>query len=336
MTSTTVQPDHAPPRPRPRDATCVFVFGCDRSGTTLLMSLLDAHPDLALTYEAPLAVALRDVFARGGPHAVLDALAAFPQYAGLDRARLAAHLADIRAPALADVVALAASQRAHAAGKRIWGDKTPEYWRFIPQLAAMFPDARFVHIVRDPRQVARSWIACSWGPNTAWHAAHAWAAAVATARAALRTVPPPRWCEIRYEDLIAHPPDTLQRVCDCIGVPFDPAMLDPATRAQHRLPTADLERLHARRHQPLRAEPRSARPLPPRAQQLIEAVCRELMIHYGYAPVFHCPRSPGPLARTWYRLLNRLLGWRNRWRMRHAPRPRFPLPASVSSAPCTS
>jgi hypothetical protein len=310
------------PRARPAHDPAVFILGCDRSGTTLLRNLLASHPDLAITYEAPIALSLRAEFERAGPDAAIDALRSFPQLASVDPAQVRADARALPDLAWPDLVALVMRRFAAASGRRTWGDKTPEYWRFIPDLASMFPRAALVHIVRDPRAVARSWARLDWGPGTTWHCARAWIRAVGTARRDLRALPAARWCEVRYEDLVADAPAVLQRVCATIAVEFTPAMLDPARRSQHELPTPALRSLHARHAAPISRDALDAwRDLPIRELEHVEAACRELLIHYAYEPTLRRPRHPGPASRARYALLRRA-----RARTRPAATPPFPLP----------
>ena len=77
--------------------------------------------------------------------------------------------------------AIAAAYKAYARvhGKTRWGDKTPRYIEHIPLLARLFPTARFVHLVRDGRNVALSYAGVPFGPNTVAQAAALWARRVA-------------------------------------------------------------------------------------------------------------------------------------------------------------
>ena len=73
--------------------------------------------------------------------------------------------------------------------KRRWGDKTPAYIRHVDRLATIWPDARFVVLVRDGRDVALSVMGVPFGPNNAWAAARSWATAVRQGREAAARYP---------------------------------------------------------------------------------------------------------------------------------------------------
>ena len=99
----------------------------------------------------------------------------------------------------------------------VWGDKTPVYMGEIPLLATLFPRARFIHIVRDPRDCVLS-SENAWG-NTPLRTAHEWATRVRRCRTAGRALGPERFLELRYEDLVADVRGRLGGLFDFLGVP---------------------------------------------------------------------------------------------------------------------
>jgi sulfotransferase family protein len=109
-------------------------------------------------------------------------------------------------------------------GKRRWGDKTPAYIGHVDRLTAIWPDARFVVLVRDGRDVALSVMNVPFGPNNAWAAARSWATAIRRGRDAARRFRG-RVLEIRYEDLVSKPAATVGAVCDFLGLGYSDEML---------------------------------------------------------------------------------------------------------------
>jgi len=109
-------------------------------------------------------------------------------------------------------------------GKRRWGDKTPAYIGHVDRLTAIWPDARFVVLVRDGRDVALSVMNVPFGPNNAWAAARSWANAIRRGRDAARRFRG-RVLEIRYEDLVTEPAETVGAVCDFLGLGYSDEML---------------------------------------------------------------------------------------------------------------
>jgi hypothetical protein len=101
----------------------------------------------------------------------------------------------------------------------LWGDKTPVYMVEMPLLAALFPKARFVHIIRDPRDCSLS-SEKTWG-DSPMRAAQRWADRTRACRAAGRDLGT-RYHELRYEDLISDVRGVLEGVFGFLGVPTPP------------------------------------------------------------------------------------------------------------------
>ena len=109
-------------------------------------------------------------------------------------------------------------------GKARWGDKTPLYLRYVDELSAIWPDARFVVLVRDGRDVALSVMRLPFGPNNVWAAARAWSLAVRLGREAEIRFPD-RVFSLRYEDLAEQPGTEMRHVCSFLGLDYEPDML---------------------------------------------------------------------------------------------------------------
>jgi len=130
-------------------------------------------------------------------------------------------------------------------GKDLVGDKTPWYGLAIPRLTQAFPEARFVHIVRDGRNVALSFLdrADPLLPSLTLPAAAArWRRRVLAARTAGAVLGPQRYREIRYEDLLDEPEGVLTGLCTFLDLDFSPQMLQYAERG--REVTRDYPTLH--------------------------------------------------------------------------------------------
>jgi hypothetical protein len=120
-----------------------------------------------------------------------------------------------------------------------WGDKLPQNLLRMSTLAAMLPEARFVHIVRDGRDVALSWRLTPFRPADAADAlVERWAERIREGRRQAQGVP---YLEIHYEALIAEPARTLADVCTFLELPYDDAMLRYHDHANERL----AEEIHA-------------------------------------------------------------------------------------------
>jgi hypothetical protein len=146
---------------------------------------------------------------------------------GVDRAEVEARLADVPPSSLAGAIRVVLECYAAANAKRYYGDKTPGYVTQIDELAGMFPDAKFIHIIRDGRDVAMSYLAREeWGPATMGEAALYWRSRVGRGRAAGRHLGADRYREVRYEDMVEDPEETTQILCRFLGLEYDVAMME--------------------------------------------------------------------------------------------------------------
>ena len=260
-----------------------FIVGAGRSGTTLLRLMLDAHPRLAIPPESHFVVGLQRRFGDvPGPEAV-EALLAHPRFRewALDPGRVRRTLG-ARAPASwAELFDAAFSLYAAQHGKARWGDKTPDYARHLAKVRRIFPDARFVHLIRDGRDVAASLARVPWYRGSVARAAHDWVKSVRRARTAgLRR---DEYLEVRYEDLVADPETALRRVCAHLGEEWSEAMLDYPDRAGEKVP----ERRsvwHERTRRPVSDERVGAwrRELTPSDLWTFERVAGDLLDELGY------------------------------------------------------
>jgi Sulfotransferase family len=222
----------------PDTAPFLFIVGYPRSGTTLLRAMFDSHPEMAIPWESyflPVLWPRRAVYERSEGFDVRQFVA--------DLANTSFRYWRLPEPALrrfleeAEPSDYAAAARgvyrfyAQLQGKPRFGDKTPVYIMDVPMLAAIFAEARFLHLVRDGRDVALSLRDAPWGPNTVLDAAISWSYWVRECREAGFGLGRQRYCEIRYEDLVQDPEGTLRRLCPFAELDFDPAMLRYNQRA---------------------------------------------------------------------------------------------------------
>jgi hypothetical protein len=212
-----------------------FLVGCGRSGTTLLRAMCDAHPELAVPPESHFVVPLAPHSRPDGPFDVgsfVDRLYAQERFRlwELDRAAVAAEFDRSPPRSYADAVRAIFSLWAAGQGKERYADKTPGYVLHIPLLARLFPEAVFVHLVRDGRDVASSFRDLGWAETVEQAALH-WRLRVRRGQRAGRALPAHRYHELRYEDLVGDPGGALRRLCEVIGLRFAPEMLEHHRRA---------------------------------------------------------------------------------------------------------
>jgi hypothetical protein len=221
---------NAPPRGA---EPAIFIVGVARSGTTLLRLMLDAHPRLAIPPETHfIPKVIRAVDEGRDPLPEITGHRRWPDF-GLDarelRERFDRHRTLTASDALRDFFGLYAAKH----GKTRWGDKSTNYIRRMKPIARTLPEARFVHLIRDGRDVALSQVAVHFGPSTVEGAAEKWRSEIEKAR---RQGPRlGRYTELRYEDLVADPEPVLREICEATDLEWDDGMLNYQDRAGERI-----------------------------------------------------------------------------------------------------
>jgi Sulfotransferase family len=265
----------------------LFIVGCGRSGSTLLRLMLDAGPDIAIPGESHFIPRLFERFGgRADPDAVASALMATPHFVHwkIDEGAVWECVRAVDRPAFADVIEAAYLANAHEHGKKRWGDKTPIYVRSIPLLAGLWPDARFVHLIRDGRDVALSYLSLHWGPSTIWEAARKWQRDVSAGMRDGRPLGASRYLEVRYESLVDDPERELRRICEFAELSFAPEMLDASKREGHETLAPDEGRpFHARSERKVETGARDWRTqMSEHDVRAIEAIAGDLLSELGY------------------------------------------------------
>ena len=197
----------------------IVIGGSQRSGTTLLRVMLDSHPHIAC-----------------GPETSLLAGGFLPDKLARRFDTTLEHVAELHGAANdhAQFVELFLSDYATRRGKQRWAEKTPQNIRHIGWILARFPKAKIIHVLRDgrdtvcsirihprfrvvdgekvPTGIRRPLESCiqSWLRDTA---------------AGIQWRGSPQYMEVRYEDLVAAPENTLRKLCTFLGEPWAEAML---------------------------------------------------------------------------------------------------------------
>jgi hypothetical protein len=245
---------HASPHKQPRGGGAgtwgvtmanpyVFIVGCPRSGTTLLQRIVNAHSDIAIMPEAHWIRRLLDEREGLTPEdvvtpEVISYLLAQSQFVGLhlEQDKLDALLGDHQPVSLADFVASIFDQFGKIHGKALVGNKTPGLVRRLRDFHTAWPKARFVHLIRDGRDVylstlhrhlkrPKAGVFDTWAEDPAATAALWWELNVRSGRQAGNPLGPELYYEIRYESLVAKPEEECKALCEFLAVRYDDAML---------------------------------------------------------------------------------------------------------------
>jgi hypothetical protein len=227
----------------------LFIVGCPRSGTTLLQRLVDSHPQMAVTPETHwIPRWFHKKPGKGLPDGLvtkkfLRKLLDNPRFLelGIKLDEVAKPIAGGERIPYDRFISSLFDLYGQRRGKPIVGDKTPGYARELPTLHLLWPTARFVHLIRDGRDVclsilnwerAKSWKTGegaarfrTWQQDPVGTAALWWEWHVRLAREAGEQFGAGLYHELHYESLVARPRDECRALCEFLGVPYDDRMV---------------------------------------------------------------------------------------------------------------
>ena len=248
------------------DSRLVFVVGFPRSGTYWLQRVISAHRDIAaVPNETHIFSRVVAPFVEQFHHGARSSPSSSGIY--IDRTVLMDHVRrlcdDVLAPHMTP-------------GARLLSERSPWHVRHMDLIGEVYPGARFVHIVRDPRDVARSMVSHDWGPDSLEEAAAQWVESVELARAA--TVD--HCLQVRYEDLLSDVAGGSQAIYEWLGLDASPDRVEDAVRdaAVHVNRDPAGSGIGTAKWQDL---------LDPRDVEAVENVAGDLMAELGYE------RAPG-------------------------------------------
>lgn len=209
----------------------IFVAGQERSGTSLLYALLGSHSRISMSRRLNWWTFFDGQYGDLANDDDLDrCLAAMMRYRRHlklepDRDRLRSDF--VSGPrTYGRLLELLARQRADRLGKPRWGDKSLHTERYAQRVFDAFPDATIIHIIRDPRdRFASAMKRWGGGRGDVGVATAIWnrTADIAIANGARF---PQRYLAVRYEDLAEGPEQWLRTICEVIGEPYEPVMLE--------------------------------------------------------------------------------------------------------------
>jgi hypothetical protein len=285
-----------------------FIVGCPRSGTTLLQWVVNAHPQIAMLPEMHW---ITDPFSMepGRPlqgcvtSTLVEEWIAHKRFAHLEMPPGEfRRLIEPEGEALLDVfVTRLFEAYGRLRGKPLVGNKTPLYVEQISSLHAQWPDAKFVHLIRDGRDnwlSIQSWRKAdrtagrfvTWSEDPLTTTALWWRRKVLLGQEAGQQFEPERYCEVRYEEFVANPAAGGRALCAFLRVPFDEAML----RHHVRTTVAEPGSTTARARSVITPGLRDWRTqMTAEEVEKFEAAAGELLAELGYPRAFP---SPGPEA----------------------------------------
>jgi hypothetical protein len=304
----------------------IFVVGFQRSGTTLLQSLLGAHSRIAAPPEMHFIfriVRLASVYGdlandenmRRALHDTLNPPArAYYASTGFDEERIfrRAHEGE---RTMRGLLAAVLDDFAQQHGKARWAEKTPG--QRASDALKLFPEAQIVHIVRDPRDAISSALTMPWTREDAATLADQWRTfTIDNSRCGL-LAGPARVLQLRYEDLARDPDAALRMVMHFLGESFEPDAIGDAERRRGSAETPWQQRV---------LDPVSAveegtwrSKLSRRDQFIVQALLHRELAAFGYAPASRRAIALGTVLALRWRASRSIGGFRARY-ARRAPR----------------
>jgi hypothetical protein len=293
-----------------------FIVGRSRSGTTLLQTMLDANPNLAVAPECQVVMNMYNKYraARWNRKTILRFyrdvwLERRLKTWGLDKDKLLTDLLSLENRASfansCKVIYRNYAETHRKGHVRILGDLNHHYCLFVHKLAHVFPEARFIHMVRDFRDNVLSHQRVTFEPNDVSALAYRWKAFNAQVLRHAGALGD-RITRLRYEDLVTNPDTELARICDFLGVKFHADMLQ---HHKHGRPTFDdpwqqnlRNPVNTKRVEAWRKEMR------PRDVVKCDLICAPLATQFGYHLADNSAKSFTPLLRM-TTLPGVLYGW---------------------------
>ena len=302
--------DSTPGTVSPVQSVVPIFVSSGRSGLTLLRMIFDSHPELTVAHEPRFLATMAPHHTRYEREGGLDidrflgdlyAVSNFRRL-GLPREEVRSALEDQRPEGFADAVRIVFEMYAQSQGKALYGDKTPLYISFMEPIAGLFPEARFVHLVRDGRDVVLAYLERDKGPATVAEGAFHWKLRVSRGHRAGEALGPDRYREFHYEDLIDDPETTVRAMCEYLGLDFHAEMLDYQGTAERFLGEAK----NPADHQHLRMAPTKGlidwrRSMSGDDLALFEAIAGETLEAVGYQRAAKKRVSPLMVGWEWAR-----------------------------------
>jgi hypothetical protein len=266
----------------------VFIGGYSRSGTTLLGAMIGAHTQCICTPESQFKIDVLRHFREKKKEEVNIETARkmiqdHPRYRVL-WGDVADSGALIGIDSYEELILWFVRKYAEKEGKpraACWVDHSPANIKHAKTLLGLFPDSRFIHIIRDGRAVAASIMPLDWGPNTIDRTARSWKNRVSHYLSLESSLKNDQMLRVRYEDLIQAPETALRDICNFLGLEYQPQMI--------RGSGFKVPRYQDKQHALIGKEPDKKRinawekSLTPRQIEIFESIAGELLLSLGYA-----------------------------------------------------
>lgn len=266
-----------------------FIVGCGRSGTSLLRSMLNRHPRVAIPLESLFII---DYLQAASSFSLEHLKAMLVREPEIKEWGLEVSATDLEScPTIADCIGELHEMYAAQSGADVWGQKTPRLVRHLDLLESMFPAARVIHLIRDPRAVVNSLIRSDVHRSDAYHASLRWLNDVQHGLES-ETRRPEVTTRLRYAELVTRPEEAVSQVLEFIGLSAN-RISGPAQSAGGK---EEYSEFYANIHGNLNRQPTASfidkwrRELSSEDLEVVEAICGPLMAELGFEPELTSPR----------------------------------------------
>ncbi len=220
----------------PKKQPFPFIVGVGRSGTTLLRLMLDSHSRLSIPAETGFIPELLDQKTDLSKQEFIDIISGSPNWPdiALSKGKVEEALKKIKPFTIPEGIRAVYKVYALQHGKAFFGDKTPGYCLYIDQIQKILPEARFIHIIRDGRDVALSVRPLWFSPSKEIAGIAAdWSDRIQKTRALSKQCN--HYLEVMYESLVADPENEIRKILNFIDLPYEKQVLDYYKNTGERL-----------------------------------------------------------------------------------------------------
>ncbi len=225
-----------------------FIVGSGRSGSTLLRLILSSHSRITIPPETwfilPLIekIPLTSILTRMEVEEAVAIITSHYRWPDMriDKKELYSWARALDKPRLRDILNLIYNYHLKLENKCRWGDKTPPYIKILPDLLLLYPEAKFINIVRDGHDVAKSFQNKGWNGKWLFRNIVEWKESIIQYNLYKATNLADRIFEVKYEDLVLYTEKTVKKLCSFLEENFEPNMLNWESQAQEKIPKREL------------------------------------------------------------------------------------------------
>ena len=288
----------------------IFIGGCERSGTSLLASMLGSHPNYATTPECQFKVKLAHFLDWSQP-IDQDKMKSAIQFidhhfrfliwdTAINENNYFENTDEYSLRSLIEhTVKQYSWQQLNKINPLVWFDHDPYNFKNRKTILEHFPDACFIHIVRDGRAVAASVMPLDWGPNTIYHAAHFYKKSLKHGLEAEKELSKHQIMRVKYENLVENPSKELEAICNWLDIEFSSNMV----KAEGFKPP----KYTTKQHKAVNQKPDATKTMSWKQKlnkeqiKVFESIAGELLEELGYECLMRNPTPPGKIRRFIFR-----------------------------------